>query len=298
MGTSDIEHKEEEESKEERLDKIAEGLDSTEADDEAEEKGEGDEEGQEAETTTEKEAEKEEVTVLTPEESNRELKQIVREQKRQMAMMQAKLNRLDKRSKAAPAAKDEADLFSEEDTTKKETEEEELSRMEILQNQVEVIGAERGPVLEVLVETMEQNKNFEDIREVCSQSNFDDIFESVGKAVADKEGVDPLVAQLEFEANVWSMPNPYKYMYGLIKEYHPSYAKPEEKKEDTEDKDKDTSSKETKPAEAPTSIANIKGADTKGSSGWTAERIDNLPEDELDKVPPDVYDKYLAGDLD
>jgi hypothetical protein len=32
-----------------------------------------------------------------------------------------------------------------------------------------------------------------------------------------------------------------------------------------------------------------------GGAGWTAAKIDAMPEDELHTVPKDIYDKYLRG---
>lgn len=308
MGTAKVEEKTGEETAAERLDKMTDGLDSTQTDEEKkaeEEEKKTAEETKKAEEDAEtkvKEQEEEEAkkSVLTPDEDNRELRQVVREQRRQMSIMQAKLDRIIKRP-VVKAASTEDDLFKDEEKEKDAKEiEEELSKVEQLHNLVESIGQERGPVLETLVEAMEQNPKFEDIRTVCSQANFDDIFEAVGKSVAEKEGSDPVEAQLEFEAAVWTMANPYKYMYGLIKEYHRDYTKTEEeKKNDDESKtDTDAEKNKTKPAKAPTSIAEIGGGGESKNTGWTAERIDNLPEDELEKVPKDVYDKYLSGDLD
>ena len=91
------------------------------------------------------------------------------------------------------------------------------------------------------------------------------------------------------------MPNPYKYMHGIIKKYHPRYAEPEEKP--LEEK-VPAEKKKVVPAEAPTSIASVGGGDQDTKSGWTAKRIDSMPEEELETVPAEVYGKYLRGELD
>lgn len=221
--------------------------------------------------------------LLSIEEQNRELRQILRQQKKDMVIMQSKLDRLSK--KAAPKTEEE-ELFGEDDSKESS---EELSEIEQVQVELSQLAQVKTPVLETLVEMMELNPAYSDVREVCSQSNFSDMFSSVGDAVAEKEGVDPTLAAMQAELSVWRMPNPYKYMYDLIKKYHPNYAKKEEPKPELD--------KKKLPDKAPTSIANVPG-ENKPDNKWTSARIDEMPEEELHKVPEDIYEKYLAGDLD
>lgn len=229
-------------------------------------------------------------------EQNRELRQILRQQKRDLSVMQAKLARLEKRSaEASKKVEDEVDdsaLFGKPEKKVEETKAaEEVAPVEVIQQELLTIAKVKGPILETLLETMELNPTYSDVRDVCSQANFDDIFEAIGDAVAAKEGKDASLVALEAEAAVWKMPNPYKYMYGLIKKYHPKYAdRQPSTKEDKKDSGK-------KPAEAPSSIAAVSGKSAP-SNAWTAARIDELDEMELDKVPAEIYQKYLRGDLD
>ena len=103
------------------------------------------------------------------------------------------------------------------------------------------------------------------------------------------------------------MKSPYKYMYGVIKKYHPDYAESEDttdgdpaailkKKEDAK-KAEVAAKKKLEGVNAPGSIADLGGGDADSKSGWTAKRIDALPEDELDSVPEAVYTKYLRNEL-
>jgi len=253
-----------------------------------------------AEKAEEKPAEKVETVpdVQPLEEQNRELRQILRQQKRDMEVMRQKLGRIEKRSlEASKKVEDEVDdsaLFGKPSDGKKEATPapDEISPIESVQQELVTIARVKGPVLETLLETMELSPKYTDVREVCSQANFDDIFEAIGQAVAEKEGKDASLAALEAEAAVWKMPNPYKYMYGLVKQYHPKFVGRQPKTE--EGKEKPAAKK---PADAPSSIANVpgKGAPT---NAWSAARIDEMDEMELNKVPPEIYEKYLAGELE
>lgn len=253
---------------------------------------------EDAKATEKPEAEKKD-DLFSVDEQNRELRQILRQQKRDIQVMQAKLGRLEKRSleatKEAEKEVEEEDLFSPpKKTTEKTADVEEVSQVERIQQEILTIAKAKGPVLETLLEVMEVNPAYADVKEVCSQSNFDDIFEAVGEAIAAKEGKDASIAALEAEAAVWKMANPYKYMYGLIKQYHPKYAgrQPKTTKEDTTEK-----KAVKKPVEAPSSIADKSGKSTP-SNAWSSARIDEMDELELDKVPHEIYEKYLRGELD
>lgn len=219
------------------------------------------------------------------EQQNIELRQLLREQKKEMTVLKAKVGRVE------TGLKD-----TMEDDDKKLPD---LSEVEQLQANIAQIGQEKGTLFETLVEAMEVKSEYADIREVCSREHFDDIFEEVGKAVAIREKIDPTVAALALEAEVWQMDNPYKYMYEIIKEHHPKYAKEEpEKKEPEEKKEPADPEKKKEPVDAPTSLASVGGSDADTKSGWNTKRIDNLDEDELDKVPDEVYQKYLRGELE
>ena len=288
------------ESQEAEDDELASALE-----DKSEEKGDEDEgeKSEEKETgevgeTEEKIAEKKEGKGETKEpdfvkvlqEEVKDLRQMVRTSKRELTITQAKLERLGEKS-SRTEARDEDDEDDEEGKKGKEKKES-LSTVEELQGAIGHIGTTKGASLDILLETMEQNSKYEDIREVCSRGNFDDIFEVIATE-ATKSGGNFDETLLEVELNVWNKSNPYKYMYDLIKKYHPSYAKKEGAAEPGDKKEGKTPVK----VKAPGTIAD-KGGDSNLKGGWTAKRIDDLPEDELHTVPRDIYDKYMKDELD
>lgn len=231
---------------------------------------------------------------------NAELRQTLREQRRQLAILNAKVNRSLK--------KQEVEEEEDEDEPATGKTQEDLAGIEKYQSEIEQIAATRGDSFDEMVELMSLNPKFEDVREVCTRSRFDDIFEAAASEKVAKEGGDQLEAQLALEASVWKMANPYRYMYDIIKKYHPDFRKQEggEKTEPAKPTAKVQGVEPTKeavergktPAKSPASVMDVGGGGDAGRSGWTAARIDALDESELDRVPTDVYDKYLRGELD
>jgi hypothetical protein len=214
-----------------------------------------------------------------------ELRQMLRIARRENATMKAKLDRL---SGKQPKDKS-SDEFDDDDTNDDDdTGNGKLSNIEQLQQQLQTIHDVKGASFELLAEQMAETQKYADVAEVCSRQNMDDILEAAATALHEQTGTDFNELVLELEANIWSRPNPYKYLYNLVKEYHPKY----QKAGATSDKN-DVTGKKTA-----SSIQDMGGAGTKGGGGWTSEKIDAMPEDELHKVPEDIYDKYLAGELD
>lgn len=198
----------------------------------------------------------------------RELRQMLRESKIQMAAMREKVTGLGKK-------------------ISDDGEETEVSgNIEKLQQQIATVAAAKAPVLDVLVETMEMSPKYQDISSVCSRAHFDDIFEMVARSEAQRTGKPFEEALLEAELSVWKMANPYKYMYNIIKTYHPDFAKRAPAVQDSR-----------KPVVAPSSVSSVGGGGSGGSGGWTASRIDAMDVNELDSVPADIYQKYLLGQL-
>lgn len=257
---------------------------------------ETEEEGKEEEEGKTEEGEKKEEEEQTPDpvgllqEEIKDLRQMVRASKREQTILQARLERLgEKPARVKDEDEDEDDEDEAGEKKRRGKKEESLSTVEELQGAIAQIGAVRGASLDILLETMEQSPKYADIRGVCSRGNFDDIFEVIATE-ATKDGGNLDEALLKIELDVWNKTNPYKYMYNLIKKYHPAYAEKEEKKGKEKKKDKT-------PAKAAGTIAD-KGGDSNIKSGWTAKRIDDLPEDELYTVPKEVYDKYMRDELD
>lgn len=205
----------------------------------------------------------------------RELRQMLRDNKKEMMAMKAAISRAGQKPKL--------DEDGEEIPP-------EPSRIEVLQNSIVEIGQAKSAILDVLVETMEMSPKYEDVRQVCTKSNFDDIFETAALKISRDSGKPFEEALLEVELSVWKMSNPYKYMYGVIKAHHPRYTA------------KTQTAAPTKPTQkpapaAPSSVSGMGGGDVDLKSGWTASRIDAMDVEDLDKVPRDIYEKYLMGTL-
>ena len=155
----------------------------------------------------------------------------------------------------------------------------------------------RAIQLETLLETMRINPKFEDVDEVVTQSRFDDMVEGFAFAQSQKNGGTAEDYIDAVAAKIWSMPNPYRFMYEKIKQYHPDFKKPEVKDEPPTPAPSQTTAKsEPKPKTAPPSVSNLPSSVSE-SGGWTAARIDGMAEEELSKVPKDIYQKYLSGEL-
>lgn len=203
------------------------------------------------------------------------LRQLAREQKRQLDKVTAALDETNKR------LQDAAIIPPEEVEKKKE---------------LEAFAAQRQDQLDYFLEAMKVHPKYEDVEVVVSQAHFDDIVEAMGKVLVSNEGgkLDDAVKRIESE--IWAMRNPYKFMYDTIKAYHPDYTKVV-KPAEGEAKGEAKPSKENLSAEkVAMSIQEIGGGSSEGS-GWTAAKIDDLDELEIDKVPRDIYDKYLRGEL-
>lgn len=219
-----------------------------------------------------------------------ELRQFIRAQRKEIAAMQAKLSRV----------KETGEVDDEGNTTVTYT------PLERLQMELHNVAVTRAPILEVLVEAMEANPKYTDIYEVCTKSNFDDIFEMAAASISRQEGRDFNEVLVQLELEVWKKANPYKYMYGIIKENHPKYkniiAKEKEKppttiEEAIKPKTPETAKKVLEAKAAPGSIAAAGAGEKLGTGAWTAAKIDDLSEMELHQVPPEVYKKYMMGQL-
>jgi hypothetical protein len=202
------------------------------------------------------------------------LRVMLREMKKQNAVLAEQVNNL---KKAATSEEGTVDLSAP-------------GEIENLQNEIAQIGEKNAVAYETLVETMALNPAFQDVREVCSRDNLDDIIEAATANIVAKDGGNPVLIALELEKQIWNERNPYKAMYSLIKQYHPKYQQaaaatvPAQKKE-------------LKPVQAPSSIASLGGGDGDKSSGWTSARIDAMDEMKLSTVPKDIYEQYLMGTL-
>jgi len=211
-----------------------------------------------------------------------EMAQMLRVTRRENATLRAKVGRIN----------DTADLDTELDEGEG-GEGVKLTNIETLQNTLTDIGQTRGASLELMAEQMAEMNKYNDVMTVCSKVNVDTIVETAAGLIQEKDGGDIDEIMLGLEVDIWSRPNPYKYLYSVIKANHPKYANvTDSKKEDS--KSKVDEALENKAA---SSIQDMGGSGGGKGGGWTSDRIDRLPENELNQVPGDVYEKYLQGIL-
>lgn len=192
------------------------------------------------------------------------LRQMLQEQ-------QQKIDRLEGRSQGLTKALTESGTIDEESIESAEPEPISDSRLELLA---------------VLQETMRVNPAYTDLDEVCSQANFDLTVEAIARWKVQEEG-GTLTDQIQnVSRQIWALPNPYRYVYDIVKQNHPKYQTPVTP----------TTARQT--PTAPKSISSIPGGTPSHTDGWTAAKIDALSEDELHTVPSAIYDKYMRGDLE
>lgn len=247
---------------------------------ETEESGEEDSENkdgeeEDGEVADEEEGEEEE-EAPKPENEIKALRQMVRAQRLQMKEQEGTLKKLNQ-------ALVDKDIIAED---------------EVADEEDAAVVERRSQVLDEMVELMELNPKFEDVKVVCSQGNFDDVAELLAEAYVREHGGDAADVAGAITENVWAKANPYKTMYDLVKTHHPDFQEKQGKsREDLatdalKGKKKSPSKKETAP-----SLSQVDGGEAKNTTGWTAARIDRMTEDELSKVPADVYEKYMRDEL-
>lgn len=232
-------------------------------------------------TTDEEEVKNEEVPQVPPNDDEiNELRQFIREQRKEIAAMKAKLSRVQEQEELDDDGNPKVPQYT---------------NLEKLQIELHNVAIQRAPILEMLVETMELSPKYSDVYDVCTKRNFDDIFEMAATNIARNEGRDFNEVLVQLELEVWRKPNPYKYMYSIIKEHHPKYKTQEKPKE--KEKEKPTANKVLEAKKAPGSVAAVGSSDPGSSGVWTAAKIDNLDESDLHQVPKDIYQKYMMGKL-
>lgn len=220
-----------------------------------------------------------------------ELRQLLLEQKKQNAMLDSRLKRLSRPKTVVKTDEEE----EEEEGVKPKGKKEEPSEVEALEEEVKALHNSKDGIFELQLEVMSESKKFPDAASVCSEANINDIMDAISKQVAEDQGLDYHHASLEVEKFIWSHKKPYNYLYDLIKEYHPKYSG----KSKGQDTSTETGKKEgeKKKSKAPGSIAEVPSSEgTK--TGWTSARIDAMNEIDLQKVPKDIYEKYLIGELE
>jgi len=140
--------------------------------------------------------------------------------------------------------------------------------------------------------TMRIIPGYEDVDEVVSQENFDDIVAAYAQYYVKQNGGKLGDVIKEVENEIWKKPNPYSYMYGIIKKHHPKYAEIEKPAAEK----KAVKEEEVAPSLQKTSG----GGSVNDGAGWTAAKLDEMDEDEIiafKKSNPDIYAKYMRGEL-
>jgi hypothetical protein len=240
-----------------------------------------------------------EATVVDPSREMDDLRQIIRQQRMHLAALQNQMGKLQRPATAQPAPKGSDvldDVFGEKASVPVEKPAEpQPTHFEALQQELSYLGATKGPVLDILIEVMAMKPGYEDIKDVCSQPRFTYLVDTAAQAYSQEKGVDLAIATLEVEAAIWRKANPYEWMHKMIKEVHPDFRKVT------------TSAvvqtvvppvQDKKPVEAPTSIVPLGGGSADQGSGWTAAKIDAMDDEDYGKIPANIREKYLAGELD
>jgi len=227
----------------------------------------------------------------TTEDNEVDLRAELREQQKKVALTEAKLDTFTRQQKADKDAEE-----TEEDAAVVEP-----SVLETHQAKLNHLAETRGEFISDMLEFMKMNPKYEDVESVCSKNNLDDVIDVLARSQVAKDGGDLVETVMGLEVDIWSQRNPYRYMYELIKDVHPSYkdVKGKDAGEETQDTSKGKKSKKAPAKKAPLSAMDLaRGGGEKNMGEWTAEKIDNLPESELNKVPKDVYEAFLKGELD
>jgi hypothetical protein len=220
---------------------------------------------------------------------------VIRELREQNKVLQSSLNKaVSDYQKLNKVLIDKGVITEEEAKLDKENEE-----------KMQAVYAERQNKLNEMVAIMELNPTFSDVRQVCTQGNLDDIVDAFSRFYVKENGGDVREIASRMEQEIWAEANPYKRIYELVKAYHPRYAKKDdskgelakddEKKEDKAQDKKAATAKDINPSAA--TLGASGGGSGAGNGGWTAAKIDALDEDELSTVPKDIYEKYLANQL-
>lgn len=218
----------------------------------------------------------------------RSLRAVAREQRKELSELKESIAKTTK-------VLEEANLITEEDKEKERANQELYNK--------------RMDELETIQEMMRLNPAYSDLDDVCSQERWDEMVEIMATALSKADPKEGSVTEIskKLENELWSLKNPYRYMYDQIKKYHPDFVKAEpagpKVPKDAGEASKLEAAKEAvkkgkgSGAVGPGSVHDIPGGDSSANVGWTAARIDSMSEEELSKVPPDIYDRYLRNQL-
>jgi hypothetical protein len=214
------------------------------------------------------------------------LRSTVREMRREVAVATAK---------SSPEFKEvvEEDELTGDKVTKQVAVEPEIVK---LQNEVNSLLKQNKGIHEEFLDMMRYTEAFKDVDTVCTTERVADIIDMASARLAKEHNILPAVAELAVQRSLYSMSSPYKYLYKLIKDHHPDFKKPAQEAKPVTPAASPAPAQQLKPVNAPSSVVAVP-KDSTMNTGWTAARIDALDEDELSKVPPDIYTKYMRNEL-
>ncbi len=147
-------------------------------------------------------------------------------------------------------------------------------------------SADRTGLLSLLAETMKMNPAYEDFDKVCSEKNFNLTVDALARRAMQEEGGTLTEQTQKVSDHIWGLSNPYKFVYDVVKQNHPDYAKSEPVKDTARPK-----------GSSPDSLSTIHGGSGADKGGWTVAKIDALDEDKLHTVPQEVYEQYMNETL-
>lgn len=202
-----------------------------------------------------------------------ELRKFVREQRLKLAVMEEK-QQVDK---SAAEGQDEGENEEKPKQAK--------GVLTQLKEELDSLKTRKAESVDTMYEMMKLSPKYPDIESVVTTQRVSDIIEAAATALATEKNIPIEVAHLQVEKGIWESKNPYANIYGAIKEYHPDF----------------TGKKEVKTSKKPlTSVPDTvitKGGSSTSGAGWTAAKIDAMPEDELKTIPKEIYQKYMRGEL-
>lgn len=237
-----------------------------------------------------------------------QMKAYLRAQRMENAELRSKVEMLEKRVTAPPAAaaseqQPKYRVLYDEDGNEvriplqpaadaaKEAPAAESPRFMQLRDSLQEINQQKGAVLDTLYEVIVESPKYPNAEAVLQKQYFDDLFEAIATERAKEMKVPYEEALLETQIAVWKLPNPYKYMYNALTKYHPAFMKKQETPAPT------PGQKTKEPPVVPTSLADMGAGTADAGTGWTAAKLDAMSEVELNKVPQDIIDKWLRNEL-
>ena len=129
---------------------------------------------------------KEEEVVPQRDEELAELRAMLRDARKEIAMLKAGKQTSDKTLKVLQERKESSDLLDDDEVKKEEKVE--PTRLEALNDEIKVIARARGENLRTIRTVMKYTPEYKDIDDVVSKTHFDDIVEAIAKEYSKDAG--------------------------------------------------------------------------------------------------------------